>query len=190
MPVEDIDLTLYQFNYCSLYTFYSTNQLNIVDGDAFLKLAIAIASPSYCTAHSGWVFATVERIIRWNPLLEPDALLLKLKVRGQGTILRMGCFASVCHSPPNPNPNRNRGVHESNQINYILQIIRSHKDFIWWLCKSFLYNPHLMLISAWSWWERSRGDYRSTRQATLVASPVLSKNIIMSKNMLSTGCFF
>ena len=29
--------------------YYSTNQPNIVDGDAFLKLAIAIASPSYCT---------------------------------------------------------------------------------------------------------------------------------------------
>ena len=37
-------------------------------------------------------------------LLEPDALLLRLKVRGQGTILRMGCFASVCHSPPKPKP--------------------------------------------------------------------------------------
>ena len=39
---------------------------NIVGMDAFLKMAVAIASLPYCTARSGWVFATVERIIRWN----------------------------------------------------------------------------------------------------------------------------
>ena len=33
-------------------------------------------------------------------LLEPDALLLRLKVRGQGTILRVGCYAAMSHSSP------------------------------------------------------------------------------------------
>ena len=35
-------------------------------GCLFLKLAVAIVSIPYCTARSGWVFATVERSIGWN----------------------------------------------------------------------------------------------------------------------------
>ena len=50
---------------CRAWHKYCT-KLNIVGMDAFLKMAIAIASILYCKAHSGWVFATVERIIRWN----------------------------------------------------------------------------------------------------------------------------
>ena len=35
-------------------------------------------------------------------LLEPDALLLRLKVRGQGIILRVRCYALMSQSPPKP----------------------------------------------------------------------------------------
>ena len=38
-------------------------------------------------------------------LLERKALLLRLKVGGQGTLLRTRCYAVVGHSPPQPNPN-------------------------------------------------------------------------------------
>ena len=37
-------------------------------------------------------------------LLERNALLLRLKVGGQGTILRTWCYALMSHSPPQPNP--------------------------------------------------------------------------------------
>ena len=33
-------------------------------------------------------------------LLERKALLLRLKVGGQGTILRVGCYAAMSHSSP------------------------------------------------------------------------------------------
>ena len=44
-----------------LYKFFTYRS-----GCLFLKLAVAIVSIPYCTARSGWVFATVERSIRWN----------------------------------------------------------------------------------------------------------------------------
>ena len=39
-------------------------------------------------------------------LLERKALLLRLKVGGQGTILRVGCYAAMSQSPPHPIPSR------------------------------------------------------------------------------------
>ena len=39
-------------------------------------------------------------------LLERKALLLRLKVGGQGTILRVGCYAAMSQSRPQPNPTK------------------------------------------------------------------------------------
>ena len=55
-------------------------------------------------------------------LLEPKALLLRLKVGGQGTILRMGCFASVYHCPPQTQT-PNRFAHSSKKGNDVDEII-------------------------------------------------------------------
>ena len=55
-------------------------------------------------AHSGWVFATVGRIIRWNNSAGTRRhMLLSLKVGGQGIILRVMCYARMSQSPPKPN---------------------------------------------------------------------------------------
>ena len=52
----------------------------------------------------------VENLQPWRgffagiTLLERKALLLRLKVGGQGTILRVGCYAAMSQSPPHPHP--------------------------------------------------------------------------------------
>ena len=72
------------------------------------KQAVAIASISYCTALSGLVFETVERIIRWNHFPGLQSLAAERKGEGQGIILRKCCYAVSSHSlPQNPNPNKN-----------------------------------------------------------------------------------
>ena len=56
-------------------------------------------------AHSGWVFATVGRIIRWNNSAgKRRHVLLSLKVGVQGIILRVRCYALMSQSPPKPKP--------------------------------------------------------------------------------------
>ena len=55
--------------------------------------------------HIVWL-SPVEYLQPWRgffagiTLLERNALLLRLKVGGQGTILRVGCYAAMSHSSP------------------------------------------------------------------------------------------
>ena len=55
--------------------------------------------------HIVWL-SPVEYLQPWRglfagiTLLERNALLLRLKVGGQGTILRLGCYAAMSHSSP------------------------------------------------------------------------------------------
>ena len=85
------------FSYISLLLY----KLNIVDGDAFLNLAIVIAPPIVL-----YRLIPVEYLQLWRglfagiTLLDREALLLCVKVGGQGTILRIGCYAPMSQSPP------------------------------------------------------------------------------------------
>ena len=86
-------------------------------------------------------------------LLEPDALLLRLKVRGQGTILRMGCFASVCHSPPKPKPKPNGNFIKL--INCLYLGFRcSWKPLLWCWCIR-------LPTSLWSLLNRHKADFNN-----------------------------
>ena len=61
--------------------------------------------------HIVWL-VPVEYLQPWKgffagiTLLESKALLLRMKVGGQGTILRTCCYAVVSHSHPQPNPTK------------------------------------------------------------------------------------
>ena len=58
-------------------------------------------------------------------LLERKALLLRLKVGGQGTLLRTCCYAVMSHSPPQPNPTQpERGPQQPSSP--------SHQDILGW----------------------------------------------------------
>ena len=73
--------------------YYCTNQLNIVDGDAFLKLAIAIASPIVL-----YRLIPVEYLQLWRgffagiTLLDREALLLGVKVEAKEQSLEYGAM--------------------------------------------------------------------------------------------------
>ena len=73
--------------------YYSTNQPNIVDGDAFLKLAIAIASPIVL-----YRLIPVEYLQLWRgffagiTLLDREALLLCVKVEAKEQSLEYGAM--------------------------------------------------------------------------------------------------
>ena len=82
-------------------------KLNDVGVDAFLKMAIAIASiPNLL-----YRLIPVEYLQLWRgffagiTLLDREALLLSAKVGGQGTILRIWCYALTSQSHPQPQPN-------------------------------------------------------------------------------------
>ena len=88
-----------------LTPYYSTNQSNIVGLDAFslnwqLQLCpyhiVRLVPVEYLQLWKG-VFAGIT-------LLESNALLLRMKVRGQGTLLRTCCYAVLSHSSPQPQP--------------------------------------------------------------------------------------
>ena len=85
--------------------YYSTNQPNIVDGDAFLKLAIAIASPIVL-----YRLIPVEYLQLWRgffagiTLLDREALLLCVKVEAKEQSLEYGAMHYRAKVPPQPNP--------------------------------------------------------------------------------------
>ena len=88
-----------------LTPYYCTNQSNIVGLDAFslnwqLQLCpyhiVRLVPVEYLQLWKG-VFAGIT-------LLESNALLLRMKVGGQGTLLRTCCYAVLSHSHPHPHP--------------------------------------------------------------------------------------
>ena len=79
-------------------------KLNIVGLDAFLKLAVAIASIPYCMAGSGWVFATVVRIFRWNHSAGTQSLAAAPEGWRPRNNPQNMLLCSNSHSPPQPNP--------------------------------------------------------------------------------------
>ena len=98
-------------------------------------------------AHSGWVFATVGRIIRWNNSAGTRRhVLLSLKVGGQGIILRVSCYAVMSRSPPKPKP--------KSSFNRLKWFLVGNKRLP---CLSYICQLHRLKVS----------------QLTLVLSPVL-----------------
>ena len=93
---------------------------------------------------------TEARVSRW-PILERKALLLRLKVGGQGTLLRTCCYAVMSHSSPQPNPTH---MHKKTYKCTNSCCHRSdHKKFI----KSFSFGK-----SIWNIWTQIQWEAKLT----------------------------
>ena len=74
-------------------------------------------------------------------LLERKALLLRLKVGGQGTILRVGCYAAMSQSPPHPHPSHPIVEHIISHPGGSVITIKNTQKCLFW-AKKVLKNSH------------------------------------------------